>query len=202
MVAASVSFIGANGSQTTSVTIPTHQVGDLIVIFAAASNSAVPTAPSAGGTVPAWATVDSGATTIGVRTATFVATATNHTSGTWGSTGMMLAVVLRGQAASGYIGGHARSGGGGSSTPSAPSVTMVNTDGTSVLLHFYSNPQISGTWSSPASGYTNQVAIGTTNQKGVCLNTKDVTTSDGSVTQGPAAGLLGYGSASIEICSH
>ena len=44
----------SGSSTTTSVTIPTHAVGDMIVIMA--DQTVAPTAPAAGGTVPTWTT--------------------------------------------------------------------------------------------------------------------------------------------------
>jgi hypothetical protein len=199
----SVQFVGAAVSTSSDefVAIPAHQVGDLIIIFAYRSNSdTIPAKPAASGTVPAWVDIDAtnGSDTNSSRTAYFVATATNHTSGTWGSGSgatRVAAAVLRSQAGT-PIGGHAESGGTGSTT-TAPSVTMTNTDGTSVLLHFHGSFSSSANaWSSAPAGYTRRAA-GTT-QATVCVNTKDSTTSDGSVNQSCASGTR-YRGATVEI---
>ena len=83
----SLSIIGTPAAVAgSSITLPTHAVGDIIVIFAYRDGAtAVPTNPTAGGTVPAWVDIDAaaGANTNSARSAYFVATATNHTSGTW-----------------------------------------------------------------------------------------------------------------------
>lgn len=178
---------------TTSVTIPTHAAGDIIVIFAYLSDaSVIPSLPSAGGTVPAWVTVDSGTSAggggggSGSRTAYFVATASNTTSGSWGSDGTteMIAVVLTGQGST-PIGGHAEADGGSiGGSVTAPSITMSQTDGTSMLLHFFGYSQGGRTWNAAPAGYTKQKA--TTSSvilNAVCFDTKNSTTSDGSVTQ-------------------
>jgi hypothetical protein len=50
-----ITVVGTAVVAGTSITIPTHQSGDLIVVYAHAStNGAQPSAPSAGGNVPTW----------------------------------------------------------------------------------------------------------------------------------------------------
>jgi hypothetical protein len=189
--------VGAGGS---SVTIPSHSIGDTIVLFAFnAINTTAVTAPSASGTVPAWNFIDhpTGANSCASGTAYFVATATNTTSGTWGNTTAMVAVVLSGQGST-PLGGHAESGGTASGSTIAPAVTMTNTDGTSALLHFFGTVFSAATWSAAPSGYTQQAqAAGY-----VCCDSKNVTTSDGSVTQALSVGSSGYRGATVEIRAH
>ena len=65
-------IVGADAAASNSVTIPTHLVGDLIIIFAyRGNNNAIPTKPTAGGGVPTWTDIDasSGANTNSSRTA-------------------------------------------------------------------------------------------------------------------------------------
>lgn len=187
--------------QATSITLPAHEVGDLIVLFAFrradATNAIVK--PAAAGTVPAWVDIDNnaGANACISRSTYFVATATDHTSGTWTSAEGMAAIVLRGQAVS-PIGGHAESGGTGTAAV-APAITMVKTDGSSILLHFHGT-RMNTTWAAAPAGYTRQAAFTTPFLGGVCLNTKDDTTSDGSVSQG-AQTSSGYRGQTIEILS-
>lgn len=180
-----VTIIGTpQAAQATSVTLPTHAVGDLIILGVWHDGfNVVATTPSAGGTVPAWVDIDPGATgsNCSLRTARFTATATNHTSGTWTGADTMIAIVLRGQAAS-PVGGHAEDG-SVAATSAAPSVTLTKTDGTSVILRFHGHRQ-AGTWPAAPSGYTRQAAASVDSLgNGLCLNTQDTTTSDGSVDQ-------------------
>lgn len=192
---------GSTVSATTSVTLPSHNAGDLIVIFAFDDNptATVPSVPAASGTVPAWDTIDTySQTSASCITAYFVATASNHTSGTWSGATGMIAVVLSGQGVS-PIGGHAVTGGATSGTYSAaPSVTMVNGDGSSVLLHFYGH-RLAPSWPEWAAGngngYTTQIESGE-----VCLDTKDYTTSDGAVQHSNnTSGAVRYAGATIEV---
>lgn len=191
---------GSNNSATTTVTIPAHNVGDLIVVCASRrSNATAPSVPSAGLTVPAWNTIDtqSGTTNGSCVTAYFVATATNHTSGTWTNATDMVAVVISGQNAS-PIGGHATNNAGSATTSAtAPAVTLSKSDGTSILLHFFNhNSSTAITWGAAPAGYTRQ-----TTGSFAILDTKDDTTSDGSVTQSGTfgGGGAGYACASVEV---
>lgn len=177
----------ANGA--TSVTLPAHAVGDIIVLFVYNTASTTPTKPSASGTVPAWVDIDANAGTgsSATREVYFVASATNHTSGTWTNTNGLCAVVLRGQNAS-PIGGHAEAvSSGGAGTIDAPAVTMANTSGSSVLLHFHMSGGNVGMSTAP-SGYTRLVDTGGFAPNGMALNKKTVSTSDGLVGQVLSAG--------------
>lgn len=190
---------GSQIAATTSVTLPSHNIGDLIVIIAGRQgNATAPSVPSAAGTVPAWTTIDalSGATAGSLVTAYFVATATNHTSGTWTNATGMIASVVSGQAAS-PIGGHAATNPTGStSSDASPSITMTNTDGSSLLLYIFGHNSPLTSWGAAPTGYTQQQATG---GSFLCLDTKNTTTSDGSSTQTLTASSAGNAAAVVEI---
>jgi len=199
-----LSIIGTPGAISgASITLPTHAVDDIIVIFAYRANSiTLPTKPTAAGTVPAWVDIDAvvGANSNSSRTAYFVATATNHTSGTWSNATEMAVIVYRGQGAS-PIGGHAESGSTSSLNAVAPSVTLTQNNGTSALIHFFGHSAIDSAegWGAAPSGYT-QRATESSGTSGVCLDTKNTTTTDGSVTQLCSTTVSsGYRGATIEI---
>jgi hypothetical protein len=196
-----LTYQGSTGALATSVTLPTHAVGDIIVIYSARGNAgAAPSIPSAGGTVPTWTNITSGGTN-GHRLAYTVATATNHTSGTWTNAAVMMAVVLRGQGTS-PIGGNALSFSATSSTNvTAPSITLSNSSGSSQIVHFL-NAYTAATWNwnSAPSGYTSRLSVdnpGLTN--GYRVLTKDSTTSDGSPTNTITVAATGLWGASVEI---
>jgi hypothetical protein len=185
-------------------------VGDLIVIFAlAADTNTTPTPPAAGGTVPTWHDVpncaNAGANSYASRTCYAVATATNHTSGDWtaGVTGFgLIAVVVRHQNASNPFGGTAESGSTAADLMVAPAVTLSKTDGTSLLLHFFGGGGAwIASWSAAPTGYTRQAAALTNAWAGICLDTKNSTTSDGSLTQpcSTQGVVVGYRGATVEI---
>lgn len=198
-----LSITGSNVANATSVTIPTHAVGDLIVIFARKGNG-LPSIPSSGGTVPAWSAIDTSSSSYaGCRTARFIATATNHTSGTWTGADGMIAVVLRNAKASGPIGGHALSAQGATAnTCPGATITLSEDDGTSIILKFYGYGDAANSVtsiSSAPSGHTRQVT-GTysANKVALCLNTKDSSTSDSATAQPSSTSCWSWG-ASVEV---
>lgn len=196
-----ISFVSANSSTTGSVTIPSHSIGDLIVLCAFDSQNTAPIKPSAGGTVPNWNYIDNTNTSAGqaaLTTAWFIANATNTTSGTWTWAEQMIAAVITGPVASSPIGGHAAVGGAAVNV-TAPAVTMTHTDGSSILLHFHATAFINGGWSSAPAGYTHRVAAGPSSSRSLLLNTKDTTTSDGSVTQPDGSSGWAFAAATVEI---
>lgn len=195
----SLSITGSTISAATSVTLPGHNVGDLIVIFAHRGGSLTPIVPSAAGTVPAWSAIDTmGGTTAGsLVTADFVATATNHTSGIWTNATGMIAVVISGNLAASPIGGHAAAATGGTTTSvTAPAVTLSRSDGSSVELNFYGHPATISSWGSAPAGYSRMQA---TTGSLVCCNSKNDTTSDGSIVQSLSATATGGATATVEI---
>lgn len=121
-----ISYVDANTAATTTVGIPTHQVGDLIIIYAA--NSAASTKPTVPGTFTSIATANtSGAfgTAAGYR----IATASNTTSGTWTNADRIGVVVYRGVTAIGNSSNNANNAANQNMAYNA--VTFNTTGGTS-----------------------------------------------------------------------
>ena len=89
-----VSFVGAASAEATSLTLPTHQAGDLLIMFAWNGGSlTVPTVPS-GWDIVRIVSRSTGANRTGVvafRSATSAAT----TSGTWTNAALLGCVVYR-----------------------------------------------------------------------------------------------------------
>lgn len=191
---------GLTGSQAaagTSVTIPTHAVGDLIVIAAYRSDKAVPSKPVASGHVPTWLDIDTTASnqTCSMRTAYCVATETGTTSGTWTSaTGVMVAVITK--QADVPIGGHSTGVNAqytnGAVAPAIASLTSTN--GTSLILGFVAVNHLSS-WDAAPSGWTRQAAVAGY----MCLNTKDDSTSSTDMIQTGLSGTKPYAGSQIEI---
>ncbi|SHT22182.1 Bacteriophage protein [Mycobacteroides abscessus subsp. abscessus] len=201
--ASPVQFVGANANANNNVTIPAHLVGDLIVLCGYNPYATTaPTKPSAAGTVPNWDYIDNAnsAGGSGIATACFTATATNTTSGTWSNAGHMIAVVLRAHNPADPIGGHASQGGSSSGPSPAPAITLDHTDGSSVVLEFHGHSNLSSTgWDSAPAGYTRRAASGSAFGPGLVLNTKDSSTSDGSVSQTGGQNFSNYAGAAVEI---
>lgn len=168
-----------NFSAAATVTIPAHAIGDTIVIAAYRNASTTPpSTPAASGTVPAWSVVDAptGANTNSMKTAIFVATATNHTSGTWTNATQMVAFVIQG-ATSTPLGGHTQ-GGTANSTGvidlNTGAVTLAVTNGSSMILRIVFAKTVTA-WGSVPSGWT---SLGSSTTSVVEVLSKTVTTSE------------------------
>ncbi len=182
-----------------SITLPTHAVGDTILIFAYRDGSNTPaTVPTAGGTVPAWVLIEGGsqANTNAQLTYYFIATATNHTSGTWTNATGMAAIVFRAHA-SAPIGLHAQGG----SAANGASITVTDfaatptLDGNSQFVTFGGYRTVTA-WGTPPSGYTNQANVSTE----CFINTQDTTTSQGGYNQPTTqTGNGGYRTVVVEV---
>lgn len=195
-----LAVMGTTSSTTTSITLPTHAIGDLIIIMAYRGAASQATIPTAGGTVPAWVSLDvTPGSTASSEDVYFVATATNHTSGTWANANGMCAVVIRGQNATAPIGAHAQSAALLSGGSTAPSITQTLTNGSAMLLHLLSHANLTA-WAAAPAGYTSQLAaVGSASLPGFSVLTKNSTTSDGSVTQSCTSAASSYACHTIEI---
>jgi len=99
-----VEFIGAAYYEGASTTTPTHQVGDLLIVYAIRWGSSTPPSLPAG-----WTSVHTGTNTDARRLGYKVATATNDSTGTWTNANALFILVYRGlsslaSAASAYSG--------------------------------------------------------------------------------------------------
>lgn len=189
-----------NAAAATTVTIPTHVPGDMIIIFAYRDGSTtIPTQPAASGTVPTWniITNNTGANTNSSRVSWALATASNHTSGTWTNATGLVAVVIRGQRKFNPVGGSSESGGTASGSAVAPAITLQDSTGESVLLQFYGHRTVTA-WDAAPSGYTALASVATE----VLVSRKNVTTTSGSVTQTGTTTNSGYRGAQVEILAH
>ncbi len=194
-----LSRVGGSSAAATSIAIPTHVAGDLIVIWAYRDGSTTPpTVPAAAGTVPAFTTIDgpTGANLNSAVCAWAVAAGTTDTSGTWTNATGISVEVWRGAAAV-PIGGHAQSGGNIASGANIaiPAITLTATDGTSAILAFAGWTTVTA-WNAAPAGYTQRSNVATE----VEVLTKDTTTADGSFNvTGTASGTGGTRTQQIEI---
>jgi len=198
-----ITVVGTAVAAGASITIPTHQSGDLIVIYAHSSaRASSPGAPAAGGNVPTWTSLSATASGNWANCRTAYAFGTGSTtSGTWtNSTSMLMVAVLRGVNATTPVGGRSAQVNLGTNSI-APAVTMSATNGSSVLLSFHGfgdGANTVGTINSPATGYTRQVGTVLTTLLSGVLNTKDVTTTGPAVTQSMTGGPFNNG-AQVEV---
>ena len=129
----SISVVADNISSSTSVSIPAHQIGDLIVI-SARGTSAVPSIPAASGNVPAWIPIQGAvANSVALRTVAFVATSSTHTSGIFTGATHMVCTVFRSTVGGVLsIGGSSTGNANNTQTIVYPALTLTKTNGTSM----------------------------------------------------------------------
>lgn len=137
--AAKIELVGEAHGTGTSITLPAHEPGDLIVI-AVSQFGKMPSTPAAAGTVPAWVLVDASTSNdLNAKVVYAVATDNNHTSGTFTSAHLFTATVWRPTNGTIQIGATAKYThlqGGEPQSPfiTYPSLTMNNPDGLSTIL--------------------------------------------------------------------
>lgn len=190
---------GSNSATATSVAIPAHTAGDLLLLFAYRDdNNNYPTKPSASGTVPTWLDINSGHNNDNCNLTCYcVATADNHTTGTWTNATGIVVVVITGQQATSPIGGNATSGSSAQNQAVAPAIsTLTRTDGTSGVIAFVGHRTVTA-WGAAPTGYTRLTSAATS----VCCNSRNVTTSAPSMTQTATAVNDVYRGAQVEILS-
>jgi len=154
----SISFVGAQGAAGTTVTIPAHQVGDMILIFAYRDGSnTAPTTPTAGGTVPTWTLISSaGASTNSANFRYAVATATTTTSGTWTNATETICLVYRGTKLVGVNGANTSA----STIISYAGLALQRTDGSSWVVGCAGHRTATNVELAP-TGMTNRISSGT-----------------------------------------
>jgi hypothetical protein len=120
-----MSFIGSAGAAASSVTLPTHQTGDLLVVYAYNdSSTTIPSIPSGwefGGA--------HGGNTNGCRLAWRIATSSSESSGTWTNATGIIAHVYRNRS----FGAASIFSGGNSTSLSFNSLTLTDTSGSSLI---------------------------------------------------------------------
>lgn len=153
-----ISFVGAQGNTGTTVTIPTHQAGDLILLFAYKDGSATSIGtPTAGGTVPSWISINFGGSSLNSTNFRYaVATASNTTSGTWSTATEIFCLVYRGTKA---IGASAAAN-NTTNVISYPELTLNRANGTSWVVGVAGHRSATNVEQAP-TGMTNRVSSGT-----------------------------------------
>lgn len=147
-----VTYVGAASAATTSVTFPSHQKGDLIIIMAFRDGSAtLPTIPT-GWTVLETSTTTSASSVLAYK----LAATSSETSGTWTSATELAVQVYRGHAGVGIWGGN----GAVSNSINYPAISLTVTDGTSWVAGFAGHRSATNVEGSP-SGMSNRTSAGT-----------------------------------------
>lgn len=186
--ALSLTHVASASAAATSVAIPAHMVGDVLVVTCRRANTTPPSIPSAGGTVPAWVTVESyGADALSLTTVMFVATATDTTTGTFTNAGQIIVTVLRPNKA---VTLGARSAGNGASTETIvyPALTRDTSDG--ICVRAATRAAVDSEVGNAPTGWTNRATQPAGALAVLCLHTQDAAadpTADTVNTTGTAA---------------
>ncbi len=144
-------FVGVDMVATTSITIPAHLTGDLIMMFAYRNDNDGPTIPAG------WTVISSPISETNFFSGVYyqIATSAGTVSGTWTSANILGVLVLRDVASTAI--GNVTSNSGGGTTVTYPSNTFNATDGTSVGIGFGCSRANDSTFASTApTGMTNR----------------------------------------------
>lgn len=170
-----IRFLGGAATTSTSVTIPAHRPGDLIIIFAFNSGNTLPSVPTATATTPTWTVAgsDSGNNTASVLAYAF-ATGSNHTTGTWTNATRIWAIPVRNVADFGAVAGNSASS---SNSINYPALTPQNRNGTSVICAFGAHSLGGSTTGidDPPTGLTRYFAANTFSREVFHFSRKNIT---------------------------
>jgi hypothetical protein len=144
-----ISFIGQASSATTTVTLPSHQAGDLILIAAFRENATPASIPSSYTSI-----LSSSANTMGIAVGWRLAAGSSETSGTWTNATLLMCHVYCGVNPIIPIGGNVATG-GSSTTLTYGGITMTVSDGTSWVVGFGAHRSTNTSILTAPSGMTN-----------------------------------------------
>lgn len=171
-----IQFLGGSTTTGTSLSIPAHRPGDLIIIFAFrnASNTP-PSVPAATATTPTWTVAASagGNNTASVLAYAF-ATRAGHTSGTWTNATRVWAIPARNVAGFGAVTGNSATS---SNSINYPALTPQNRNGTSVICAFgaHSNGDSTTGIDNPPTGLTRYFAANIVSREVFHFSRKNIT---------------------------
>ncbi len=148
-----VSYISSDSAAANTVTMPTHQALDLILVFAFRDgNTTAPTMPSGYTLINT-----SGANTCSGILAYKIANSAAETTGTWTNATGIVVQVYRGAAGVGA----SAVGGGTGTTITYPAVTLQKTNSTSWAARFAGHRTATNMTTNTPSGYTQRTGIAT-----------------------------------------
>ena len=151
--------VGQASAAATTIAIPAHQIGDIIIMFTRRASNTPAGIPGSGPTVPVWTTIlSAGANTLALTAAYTVATQTNHTSGTWGTASHICCIVLRADAGKTLaMGASANLNGSNNQIIGYPALTLAALDGTSHGLRVGTRGIAVAAVGTPPTSWTNQI---------------------------------------------
>lgn len=191
-----ISFVGAASAAATSLTLPTHQAGDLLLLWAYRNGSTTaPTLPSG------WISINtSGNNNNSSRLAYRIATGAGTASGTWTDATHISATVYRAGTGNINIGADATTGGNGS-TLTYSALTLQDTSGSSWVAGFGGHRQATNVETAP-TGMTNRTSTATTGGESAAHDTDGgvASWSSQTVSVSPSSGgTQGWRTAVVEI---
>ena len=150
---------GGNSAAATSVAMPNHQAGDILLVFARGT-AAAPAVPAAGGTVPAWTVIQQGiANSVGLTVVGFLVTAPGFTSGVFTNATHIAVVLLRPSTAGNQlVFAAARSSVGNANNTQTvvfPALTFVDLDGSSYGIRVGTRGVAVTALANPPAGWSN-----------------------------------------------
>lgn len=175
---------------TNSCTLPSHQAGDLILIFAYRDGSA--TAPS----LPAgyWNVTNNGANTNSMRVGYMIADSSSETSGTWTNATSLIAVVYRGARVGSFS-----VGGAASTTVNYPARTLLKSDNTSWVVGAAGHRSVDTNVQNAPSGMTNVNSVLDATDELAVHDTNGTVTSWSSTNVSVGGTSSGWRSAVVEL---
>lgn len=185
-----ISFVGS-ATGTTSATLPTHQVGDLIIAFAFRDGST---------TIP---TLGSGFTSKTTRTGTLSAcrvgfqraTSTNTSSGTWTNATSVIFVIYRNVSSLGSVANSI----GTSTTITFPGFSLVNTTGSSWIVGFVGSSSTNVAIETAPSEMINRVSVSDSTDEAAAHDTNSGLSSFTSRTASIGGSSGNWISSTIEL---
>jgi hypothetical protein len=185
-----ISYVGG-ASGVTSATLPTHQVGDLIIAFAFRDGSTVAPTLGSGFTSTTTRTGTLSSCIVGFRRATV----TNTATGTWTNATSVIFVIYRGV---GSIGGTSVDS-GSSTTINYPAVTLTNQTGSSWVVGFAGHRSTNVAIQTAPTGMVNRISVSDATDEAASHDTNSGFSSFTSRTASVGGTSSGWVSATIEL---
>lgn len=188
-----VSFVGAASAEATSLTLPAHQAGDLIVICAAAGNAPAITAPS-GWTI---LLTRQGSANLSAITAFKIANSGAETSGTWTNAVLLIAGVWRHTEKLLIVNGVAENAGNVTTTINFPTLAIAGS-GSSVMTTqnwvgaFALSTSNTIDFETPPTGMTNRAVISGTSALELALHDTNANVANWTSTNRTASESASY----------
>jgi hypothetical protein len=204
-----VSFVGAASAESTSLTLPAHQTGDLLVMVALRSTSTANTLTPSG-----WLQVGSntGLNTDSLVVSWKIATSAAEVSGTWTNASFLLCAVYRDDVnlLGASIATGSRSVSGGTATPSFPFkvtrtaglVTPSNTQmmsNSSVVVGVVASTSSAVSLAPAPSGMTNRVASSGVSANQIAVHDTGSPVASWATTNATLAGITPWLTQVIEL---